>query len=211
MAAESQQRPNTIKCENCGEEITDPHFAQKFCSTECRDQYRRNTGSSICEYCGEEFTHWEYVDRTYCSVECQALGRKAKSPDRVITICENCGTEIEHRPSTDRTYCSRGCYIEAKQSDTENEHSESESIDTDKLIEEMREIVESLSGQRTYFKVGLSNFNKIDRIKDSSRHRRRSLIGHGLHELKEDGLLEIYHQTTANTIYQLAEEDHGDN
>jgi hypothetical protein len=75
------------KCANCGiDTTTDGRYKRRsyknaFCSTECRDEYRRNRVKVICAYCGIEFERipCHAVDprceQSFCSSECSSKSR----------------------------------------------------------------------------------------------------------------------------------------
>lgn len=62
----------------------------KFCSRECRDDYRRDF--NCCPSCGKHFKSPKYENRTYCSIECSEKGvekRKSKFSKSVYNFLKS--------------------------------------------------------------------------------------------------------------------------
>lgn len=91
-------------CIICGNDFKSKSNHGKFCSSECRKEYKPYTHT--CEYCGKEFNSNRKVHK-FCTVEC--IG---KSQRKNVSNCINCGVEYVHNKRHAGKFCSRSCYAE---------------------------------------------------------------------------------------------------
>ena len=65
------------ECEICSSEFTAKNISQKFCSNNCKSEYRRRTGvdneKRICKNCNSEFEINKYSKTENCSRKCAGI------------------------------------------------------------------------------------------------------------------------------------------
>lgn len=103
---------NYIPCKECGQKFISRNYANEFCSTDCRREYKRKEEEAkppvvigvrriTCAGCGKEYTRTEnHVGYKYCSPNCRTLKAKtdkvkAQKPLNIgtdLSICTVCKT-----------------------------------------------------------------------------------------------------------------------
>lgn len=78
-------------CEVCGKPFQSPSlvaYKSRFCSNNCKSQYRRNSGVDnievSCEICGAKFTTNKYARQRFCGAACRKEARLARNRNRKI-------------------------------------------------------------------------------------------------------------------------------
>lgn len=77
-----------ITCLVCGKELEvgQGGAGNKFCSNNCKSQYRRDKGldniMKECEFCHGHFLTNKYLPRKYCTKECQVMGKRENNKNR---------------------------------------------------------------------------------------------------------------------------------
>lgn len=98
-----------VFCQGCGKEF-DGKGADRYCSTECRDETRKKRKESsregvrkTCPFCGEEFNP-SRSDQVYCTEKCREKAKWEKKKT-VLTerICPICGKSF--MPSRNKQVC----------------------------------------------------------------------------------------------------------
>lgn len=110
----------SLKCEVCGKEFEAPELMRKkarFCSNNCKAQYRRDVGidnvERPCEICNTTFWTNKYAPKRFCSEQCRSIHRK-KNPRKAThtVMCKICGKPFETAWAKS-VYCSDECRGEA--------------------------------------------------------------------------------------------------
>ena len=84
-----------------------------YCSVECRDSDPSRTVinkvvHTVCQQCGEPFTHEVWRTRDYCSKECADTAMRFVKT--IESECENCRQKFSHRSNCPRRFCSKDCW-----------------------------------------------------------------------------------------------------
>lgn len=118
-----QNLAKTKVCINCGESIIHTNKRgpySKYCSTECRREYDKQTKrqraenkeyKNICEYCNIEFNA-RHKTTKYCSDECRKNKKIQEITLRRTKICKYCGEQFIYK-NIKQVYCSNNCATEA--------------------------------------------------------------------------------------------------
>lgn len=79
----------TKNCEVCGKPFQCPAivaYKSRFCSNNCKSQFRRNSGVDnievSCEMCGAKFMTNKYARQRFCSAPCRKEARLARNRER---------------------------------------------------------------------------------------------------------------------------------
>ena len=89
------------KCKNCGEDFKVGKIKRKYCSAECRNDFKRKKMpkllKKICDFCSKDFTSTTKATK-FCSMKCNGLNIAAKARKRKLLnikygkkICSRCG------------------------------------------------------------------------------------------------------------------------
>lgn len=109
-----QDKPKPTVCINCGKNIIHVNKRgpySKYCSTECRREYDKQTKrqraenkeyKNTCEYCNSKFNSRNKSTK-YCSEECKKKGYYSEEKE-----CKYCGYVFK-TTFENRVYCSENC------------------------------------------------------------------------------------------------------
>lgn len=91
-----------FKCNTCNKEFIGKSHHAKYCSSECKSNYKPYTHT--CKNCGVEFKS-KSIEQLYCSIEC--VGKHHRKHE---STCLKCGKEYVHNKRHSGKFCSRDCY-----------------------------------------------------------------------------------------------------
>lgn len=120
-----KNKSTTKRCLNCHDNFTSKHREQKFCSKECKDNYRNKKSEikriNICPKCGKL-----YISKNKKSVFCSRTCANEDKQKRITVKCCVCGKEFEKlecRIGNEDSvhYCSSYCMNHKKWSEEDTE------------------------------------------------------------------------------------------
>lgn len=106
------KKSNISNCEQCGKEFVKKHKNHKYCSSKCKEIYRRNFIKNVehkCSNCGKKYnsSHKKRYENNFCSLDCELEFKKRES--HKVFKCPICGKEMTIPKSDNRMFCSMKC------------------------------------------------------------------------------------------------------